>query len=80
MKNTPEEDPPSDRRGLPIATDPTAKSASADLPAFLAKPPGAPVYHGFKILEDVNLDGFTLGIISDFQLDEVGSLAKIARR
>jgi hypothetical protein len=70
MKTTPEEDVPrSDRKGLPIATDPNAQSASADLPTFLAKPPGAPVYHRFRILEDVNVDGFMLGVITDFEVE-----------
>lgn len=56
-------------KGRPIALDPLAKSADPTLPAFLARPDGAPVYHGFPILEDVVVDGFTLGIITDFEAD-----------
>jgi hypothetical protein len=70
MKSTPEEDvAQGDRKGLPIAMDANAQSTSADLPAFLAKPHGAPVYHGFRILDDVNVDGFTLGVITDFEVE-----------
>lgn len=64
---------PSERMvtGRPIATDPDAISASNSRPAFLAKPADAPVYHGFKILTDVVVDGFTLGIITDFEAEPV---------
>lgn len=54
-------------RGRAIVVDHTAESASSTLPAFLAKPKGAPVYHGFKILDDVTVDGFTFGAITDFE-------------
>jgi hypothetical protein len=33
--------------GRPLAVDRQAESADPGLPAFLARPPGAPVYHGF---------------------------------
>ena len=70
MKSTPKKNVPQvDRKGLPIAMDASAQSTSADRPAFLAKPNGAPVYHGFRILEDVNVDGFTLGVITDFEVE-----------
>ena len=52
-------------KGLPLALDRDAESADPNKPAFLARPEGAPVYHGFPILADVNVDGFTLGLISD---------------
>jgi hypothetical protein len=39
------------------------------LPGFLAKPSGAQVYHGFRVLEDVVVDGFTLGVITDFEAE-----------
>src|SRR5881398_818527 len=54
------------RGGLPVAFDPEAATTEPGLPGFLARPEGAPVYHGFVILEDVEIDGFRLGIISDF--------------
>ena len=60
-----DENQPSDPAGLPIAIDPLAESASPDLPAFLAPPPGAPAYHGFPILEGVQVDGWRLGLITD---------------
>lgn len=54
-------------RGRPLRLDPAAKSAAPDLPAFLSKPAGAPVYHGFPTLEDVEVDGFRLGMITDWE-------------
>ena len=54
-------------RGQPIALDPDALSASPSEPAFIARPTGAPVYHGFQVLDDVKFDGFTLGKITDFR-------------
>ena len=51
-------------QGLPLSLDADAKSASRDLPAFLARPQSEPVYHGFQVLEGVEVDGFRLGTIS----------------
>lgn len=56
-----------DIHGRPIREDPEAESADLDMPAFLARPEGAPVYHGFPILEDVEVDGFRLGMITDWE-------------
>ena len=36
------------------------------MPAFLARPAGAPVYHGFPVIGDVEVDGFRLGMITNF--------------
>ncbi len=58
-------------KGRPVAIDHDAASADPKLPAFLARPPGAPVYHGFPLLDDVEVDGFTLGKISDFEAEEM---------
>lgn len=55
--------------GRPLAIDGTAEGMSADAPAFVAKPPGAPVYHGFRVLKDVVIDGFTFGTITDFEAE-----------
>jgi hypothetical protein len=55
--------------GLSIEIDSIAESASQTFPAFLARPIDAPVYHGFQILEDVVVDGFTLGLITAFEED-----------
>ena len=51
--------------GRPIRTDPTAESASDTQPAFVARPAGAAVYHGFAVLESSQTDGWSLGVISD---------------
>jgi hypothetical protein len=53
--------------GLPLALDPLAKSGSQTEPAFIARPASAPVYHGFEILSDVVVGGFTFGKITDFE-------------
>jgi hypothetical protein len=53
-------------RGRPLAVDKNAASADPSAPAFVARPEGAPVYHGFPLLEDVEVDGFRLGVITDF--------------
>jgi hypothetical protein len=56
-------------KGRPLAIDASAKSDSLTEPAFIAPPEGAPVYHGFVVLDDVSTDGFTLGKITDFEAD-----------
>jgi hypothetical protein len=56
-------------KGRPLAIDATARSASPTEPAFIARPEGAPVYHGFVVLDDVTVDGFTLGKITDFEAE-----------
>jgi len=55
--------------GRPLALDPDAVSAKTDLPAFIAKPEDAPVYYGFVVLDDVVVEGFKLGKISDFEAE-----------
>lgn len=55
--------------GRPLAIDAEAESANKDLPGFLARPAGAPVYHGFPVLNDVEIDGFRLGMITDWESD-----------
>jgi hypothetical protein len=61
--------PPDDQHGLPLGLDQNAESANSSLPAFLARPPEAPPYHGFVVLEGVAVDGFTFGMISDFMTE-----------
>jgi hypothetical protein len=51
--------------GLPLAVDPRAVSADPTEPAFVARPPDAPVYHGFVILDGVEFEGFRLGTITE---------------
>ena len=63
---------PSKPRGKRLLTDDAALSASRDLPAFLARPENAPVYHGFPILEESLTDGWRLGAISAFDDDPDG--------
>jgi hypothetical protein len=58
-----------DKKGRPMAPDPKAVSATSHAPAFVTPPAGAPVYHGFQVLEDVVVDGFTLGKITDFEAE-----------
>lgn len=55
--------------GRPVALDRDALSASHAEPAFIARPLGAPVYHGFQVLGDVIVDGFTFGKITDFEIE-----------
>ena len=55
--------------GRPLAVDHAAASDSKDEPAFIARPPGSPVYHGFQVLTDVVVDGFTFGKITDFEAE-----------
>src|SRR5260370_22707364 len=61
-----ESEPP---KGRPLALDPLGKSASQTEPAFIARPAGAPVYHGFEGLGDVVIGGFTFGKITDFEIE-----------
>jgi hypothetical protein len=63
---------PSKPSGKRVLTDDAAVSASRDLPAFLARPDGAPVYHGFPLLEESLTDGWRLGAISAFDDDPDG--------
>lgn len=60
------------RDGKRVLTDPTAESASSAVPAFLAGPEGAPVYHGFPIIEETLTDGWCFGAISAFDDDPEG--------
>ncbi len=49
-----------------------AKSADPSKPAFLAKPAGSPVYHGFVVLPETFIDGWVLGEITPFLGEESG--------
>jgi len=50
-----------------LVLDSNAKSASDTEPAFIARPEGAPVYHGFPVLEDSLTDGWRYGAITTFE-------------
>ena len=67
-------------KGRPLAIDATARSDSPTEPAFISPPEGAPVYHGFVVLDDVVADGFTLGKITDWEAEpcETGDAFVIA--
>lgn len=53
-------------KGRPLALDKEARSADAALPAFLARPEGESVYYGFPVLEGIEVEGWRLGMITDF--------------
>ena len=55
-----------DGRSRPMVLDPSAPSASRRKPAFMAPPAGSPAYHGFVVLEESSVDGFMLGMVTDF--------------
>lgn len=66
-------DNPSERRPEPSPSrlDHGAESADPLLPAFLARPEDAPVYHGFPLLESSRTgDGWCFGTISDPDSEE----------
>lgn len=52
--------------GKKILVDESAESSSEELPAFLSKPEGAPVYHGFPLIEETYTDGWCYGAITEF--------------
>ena len=52
-----------------LAIDAPARSASSTEPAFIARLDGAPLYYGFVVLDDVNVGGFTLGKITDWEAE-----------
>jgi hypothetical protein len=53
-----------------MALDLEAISTDPEVPAFLRPPRGAPPYYGFPLLSGVECDGFKLGMITDFTLEE----------
>src|SRR5207237_6553148 len=59
---------PQKDRGRRILTDDEAESSDPALPAFLARPAGAPVYHGFALLNETRTkDGWCFGAITEFE-------------
>lgn len=58
--------------GKTMLQDPTAKSQTPGEPAFLSRPEGAPVYHGFPLVEETRTDGWCFGAITAFE-DPEGS-------
>lgn len=58
------------RKSRPLRLDDTAETADPGLPAFLARPACAPVYHGLPVVPESETDGWYYGAISDFECDE----------
>jgi hypothetical protein len=56
--------------GKKILYDPEASSADRTLPGFIARPSGAPAYHGFLIVPETVTDGWAYGAITLFEADE----------
>lgn len=54
------------QEGIPLVLDPAAQSVEASKPAFLSKPPGAPVYHGFPLIHETCFEGWCYGAITSF--------------
>src|SRR5947209_4144655 len=54
----------------PPAVDADARSDRPDVPAYASPPADAPPYHGFPVLGDVQVEGFTWGVITDFEAAE----------
>ena len=50
-----------------LRLDERAESASSHLPAFLARPENAPIYHGFPVVEETRTDGWCFGAITEFE-------------
>ena len=53
--------------GRKIVTDDSAETSDSSLPAFLAKPPGARVYHGFPLVPESTTDGWIFGAITEYE-------------
>lgn len=56
-------EPPKSR---PLTLDEAATSASSELPAFLARPDGTPVYYGFRVITETMTDGWCFGTITEY--------------
>ena len=50
-----------------LKMDDTSISTDPELPAFLAKPDDAQVYHGFPIVPETMTDGWCLGVITEYE-------------
>ena len=58
---------PKEPEGKPLRLDAEAQSSSQELPAFLARPAGAPVYYGFPLVHETLTDGWCYGAITEFE-------------
>ena len=50
-----------------LSLDEKAQSGEPGRPAFLARPKGAPIYHGFPIVAETETDGWIYGAITEFE-------------
>jgi hypothetical protein len=50
----------------PLKLDDKAESKTPGRPAFLSKPEGAPVYHGFPLIEETRMEGWCFGAITEY--------------
>lgn len=50
-----------------MITDSAAISTDPTLPAFIARPEGAPVYHRFSVVPGSSLDGWAYGAITAYE-------------
>jgi len=57
-------------KGKPIIYDEHAESADPPLPGFIARPAGAPVYHGFRLVPETETDGWVYGAITAYETEE----------
>lgn len=55
-----------------LSVDPAARSATPGEPAFAARPPGSPIYHGFIVVPETYIDGWVLGEITEYLDNEDG--------
>ncbi len=53
-----------------VRFDSDAESSDPKLPGFLARPRGAPVYHGFTVVPESMTDGWAYGAITEYDCDE----------
>jgi hypothetical protein len=65
-------------KGQRVRVDDAVPSTDPNLPAFIARPPNAPVYYGFPILNDSELDGFVFGTVTEPSGAEWGDAFVIA--
>ena len=67
-------------RWRPLKLDPHATSAERGEPAFAAPPEGSPAYHGFPVLQDVEVEGFILGEITELEGADYGDAFVVCTR
>lgn len=56
--------------GKKVRNDPDAESKDPSVPGFIARPDGAPVYHGFVVVPETMTGGWAYGAITAFETDE----------